>query len=154
MPLPDEIGPEAIVDHRPQRPLEFEESAGELRAVMGGVPLQIDHMGSTSVPGLTAKDCVDVEIRVRSIDKARDIALLSAFGFRCRPEPWTRGTVEPWNRGTVEPYGSFRRDPVPQARLRIRPDQGARCRSPDGCGRAVGDRDRVERHARTSPASA
>jgi hypothetical protein len=93
MPLPDEIGPAAVVDHRPQWPLEFEESAGQLRAVKGGVPLQIDHVGSTSVPGLTAKDCVDVEIRVRSIDKSRDITLLSAFGFRCRPEPWNRTEV-------------------------------------------------------------
>ncbi|MGW6354119.1 GrpB family protein [Streptomyces sp. NPDC055092] len=93
MPFPDEIGPVAIVDHRPQWPLEFEESAGQLRAAMGGVPLHIDHVGFTSVPGLAAKDCVDVQIRVRSIDEARDIALLSAIGFRCRPEPWNRTEV-------------------------------------------------------------
>ncbi|MGW6157943.1 GrpB family protein [Streptomyces sp. NPDC055144] len=38
---------------------------------MGGVPLHIDHVGSTSVPGLAAKDCIDVQIRVRSIVRPR-----------------------------------------------------------------------------------
>ncbi|MFF1398164.1 GrpB family protein [Streptomyces sp. NPDC058287] len=93
MPFPDEIGPVAVVDHRPQWPLEFEQLAGPLRAAMGGVPLHIDHVGSTSVPGPAAKDCIDVQIRVRSIDEARDIALLSAIGFLCRPEPWNRTEV-------------------------------------------------------------
>ncbi|RFC69955.1 GrpB family protein [Streptomyces sp. AcE210] len=83
----------AVVEHRPQWPLEFQQLAGQLRAAMGTVPLHIDHVGSTSVPGLAAKDCIDVQIRVRSIDEARDIALLSAIGFRCRPEPWNRTEV-------------------------------------------------------------
>lgn len=93
MPFPDEIGSVAVVDHRPQWPLEFEQLAGQLRSAMGGVPLHIDHVGSTSVPGLAAKDCIDVQIRVRSIDEARDIALLSAIGFRRRPDPWNRTEV-------------------------------------------------------------
>ncbi|MFD3475210.1 GrpB family protein [Streptomyces sp. NPDC058695] len=94
MPFPDEVVcPLAVVDHRPQWPLEFEQLARQLRAAMGGVPVAIDHVGSTSVPGLAAKDCIDVQIRVPSIDEARDVALLSAVGFRCRPEPWNRTEV-------------------------------------------------------------
>ncbi|MFI9778229.1 GrpB family protein [Streptomyces sp. NPDC051956] len=94
MPFPDEVvSPLAVVDYRSQWPLEFAQSARQLRAAMGGVPVDIDHVGSTSVPGLAAKDCIDVQIRVPSIDEARDVALLSAIGFRCRPEPWNRTEV-------------------------------------------------------------
>ncbi|MFE3516105.1 GrpB family protein [Streptomyces sp. NPDC059166] len=50
-------------------------------------------MGSTSVPGLPAKDCIDVQVRMRSIDEARDAPLLAGIGFRCRPEPWNRVEV-------------------------------------------------------------
>ncbi|MFE5196010.1 GrpB family protein [Streptomyces sp. NPDC056601] len=69
MPFPYEIGPVMVLDHRPQWPPEFEQLAGQLRAAMGGVALDIDHVGSTAVPGLAAKDCIDVQIRVRSIDE-------------------------------------------------------------------------------------
>ncbi|WP_406339898.1 GrpB family protein [Streptomyces sp. NBC_00649] len=82
-----------VVDHRPQWPLEFEQLAGQSRAAMGGVAWDIDHVGSTAVPGLAAKDCIDVQIRVRSIDEGRDVAPLSAIGFRCRREPWNRAEV-------------------------------------------------------------
>ncbi|MFE4256737.1 GrpB family protein [Streptomyces sp. NPDC056910] len=60
-------------------------------------PIRVGHrIQRTSAPGLAAKDCIDVQIRVRSIDEARDIALLSAIGFRCRPEPWNRTEVSGW----------------------------------------------------------
>ncbi|WP_432178467.1 GrpB family protein [Streptomyces sp. NBC_00063] len=51
-----------VVDHRPQWPPEFAQVAGQSRAAMGEVTLDIDHVGSTAVPGLAAKDCVDAQI--------------------------------------------------------------------------------------------
>ncbi|MFE6151311.1 GrpB family protein [Streptomyces sp. NPDC057889] len=45
------------------------------------------------MPGLAAKDCIDVQVRVRSIDEARHNAPLSAIGFRRRPDPWNRTEV-------------------------------------------------------------
>ncbi|MGW4392013.1 GrpB family protein [Streptomyces sp. NPDC004685] len=93
MLFPDETGPVRVVDHRPQWPPEFAQVAGQSRVAMGEVALDIDHVGSTAVPGLAAKDCVDAQIRVRSIDEGRDVALLSAIGFRCRPESWNRTEV-------------------------------------------------------------
>ncbi|MFC9495719.1 GrpB family protein [Streptomyces sp. NPDC056982] len=57
-------------------------------------PIRVGHrIQGTSVPGLAAKDCIDVQIRVRSIDEARHNALLSTIGFRCRPDPWNRTEV-------------------------------------------------------------
>ncbi|MFE7356375.1 GrpB family protein [Streptomyces sp. NPDC057543] len=90
MPFPDERGQVAVVEYRPQWPAEFELLAGVLRDALGDLALGVDHVGSTSVPGLPAKDCIDVQVRLRSIDEARDEPLLAAIGFRCRPEPWNR----------------------------------------------------------------
>ncbi len=93
MPFPDERGPVAVVAYRPQWPAEFERLARVLRDALGDLASGVDHVGSTSVPGLPAKDCVDVQVRMTSIDAARDVPLLAAIGFRCRPEPWNRVEV-------------------------------------------------------------
>jgi GrpB-like predicted nucleotidyltransferase (UPF0157 family) len=90
MPFPDERSQVAVIEYRPQWPAEFKLLAGVLRDALGVLALGVDHVGSTSVPGLAAKDCIDVQVRMRSIDEARDAPLLAAVGFRCRPEPWNR----------------------------------------------------------------
>ncbi|MEU1751294.1 GrpB family protein [Micromonospora matsumotoense] len=53
-----------IVDHDPAWPQRFREVAGPLRAALGDVALRIDHIGSTSVPGLAAKPVIDLQISV------------------------------------------------------------------------------------------
>jgi GrpB-like predicted nucleotidyltransferase (UPF0157 family) len=93
MPFPDEPGHAEVVDYRSGWPLEFQRLAALLREALGELPVVIDHIGSTSVPGLAAKDCVDVQIRTEAIDEPRDTALFAAIGFRCRPEPWNRSEV-------------------------------------------------------------
>jgi GrpB-like predicted nucleotidyltransferase (UPF0157 family) len=90
MPFADEIQPVSVVDYRPDWPADFERLADRLRAVLGADALAVDHVGSTSVPGLAAKDCVDVQVRMALVDEARDVPRLAAIGFRCRPEPWNR----------------------------------------------------------------
>ncbi|MGW0489067.1 GrpB family protein [Streptomyces olivaceus] len=70
--------------------MESELLAGMLRDALGDLVPGVDHVASTSVPGLPAKDCIDVQVRMTSIDKARDVPLLAVIGFRCRPEPWNR----------------------------------------------------------------
>ncbi|MFC4032118.1 GrpB family protein [Streptomyces polygonati] len=90
MPFPDERSQVAVVEYRPQWPAEFDLLARQLRDALGDLALAVDHVGSTSVPGLPAKDCIDVQVRMRSVAEARDAPLLAAIGFRCRPEPWNR----------------------------------------------------------------
>jgi GrpB-like predicted nucleotidyltransferase (UPF0157 family) len=87
MPFADEIAPVQVVGYRASWPAEFAVLAGRLRGAVGEAP--IDHVGSTSVPGLPAKDCLDVQIRVRTLDPGS----LTAIGFRLRPEPWNREEV-------------------------------------------------------------
>lgn len=84
MPFADESRPVEVVDYQPSWPGEFVALAERLRPRMGDAA--IDHVGSTAVPGLPAKDCIDVQVRVRSLDPEP----LSAIGFRLRPEPWNR----------------------------------------------------------------
>ncbi|WP_103889546.1 GrpB family protein [Actinacidiphila yanglinensis] len=93
MPFEDEMRPVAVVPYRDGWPADFAELAGRLRDALGAEAVAVDHVGSTSVPGLAAKDCVDVQVRVRAVDRARQEPLLAAIGFRCRPEPWNRVEV-------------------------------------------------------------
>jgi GrpB-like predicted nucleotidyltransferase (UPF0157 family) len=53
-----------IVEPDPRWSEEFERIAAEIRDAVGPLAERIDHIGSTSVPGLAAKDVVDVQITV------------------------------------------------------------------------------------------
>lgn len=88
VPFPDERLQVAVVDYRPRWAVEFSSLATDLRDALGDSVVGIDHVGSTSVPGLPAKDCIDVQVRVAAIDEPTLVALFSAIGFRRRPEPW------------------------------------------------------------------
>lgn len=100
MPFADESTQVAILDYQPQWPAEFERIAAQLRAALNQFAIAIDHVGSTSVPGLAAKDCIDVQVRVATLDERSVAAPLRAAGFRCRPEPWNRSEI---SGGTVCP---------------------------------------------------
>src|SRR4051794_22360182 len=78
--------PVEIVSYRESWPREFAVIAADVRSILGSVPVRIDHIGSTSVPGLAAKDRIDVEIGVASVamlDEA--VMLLVEAGYAARP---------------------------------------------------------------------
>lgn len=56
--------PIEIADHDPTWAALFQEIAGVLREQLGETALRIEHIGSTSVPGLGAKPVVDVMVVV------------------------------------------------------------------------------------------
>jgi GrpB-like predicted nucleotidyltransferase (UPF0157 family) len=93
VPFADESPVAAVVDYRASWPAEFAAVAAEIRDLLGDTAVAIDHVGSTSVPGLAAKDCIDVQVRVRTLDEEALAGLFARGGFRCRPEPWNRGEV-------------------------------------------------------------
>jgi GrpB-like predicted nucleotidyltransferase (UPF0157 family) len=53
-----------ISDYNPAWPTEFETIRLALLEILGPLALRIDHIGSTSVPGLGAKDVIDIQITV------------------------------------------------------------------------------------------
>jgi GrpB-like predicted nucleotidyltransferase (UPF0157 family) len=93
VPFSDERRPVVVVEYRPEWALEFEVLADRLRHALGDVAVGIDHVGSTSVPGLAAKDCIDVQVRVVELDAEVIVGKLAPHGFRCRPEPWNRSEI-------------------------------------------------------------
>jgi GrpB-like predicted nucleotidyltransferase (UPF0157 family) len=56
-----------IVPYDPAWPAHFEAEAAALRAAFGELALRIEHVGSTSVPGLAAKAVIDIQISVASL---------------------------------------------------------------------------------------
>jgi len=58
-----------IVDYKESWPQEFEQIARQLREGLGDLALRIDHIGSTAVPGLPAKDVIDIQISVVALNQ-------------------------------------------------------------------------------------
>lgn len=50
--------------------------------------VSVEHIGSTSIPGMAAKPCIDLMIVVSDLDACSAEPNLTAAGFRRRPEPW------------------------------------------------------------------
>jgi dephospho-CoA kinase len=68
---------------------DFRTLAEELGAAPDLDAVAIDHIGSTAVPGLPAKDVIDVQVIVRSLAPPEHIlAALAAVGFAQRPGDW------------------------------------------------------------------
>ena len=64
----------AIVDYDPTWPDQFEQLATALRRHLGDAVLAIDHIGSTAVPGLAAKDIIDIQVSVADLADADRLA--------------------------------------------------------------------------------
>jgi len=92
VPFDDEISTAGVlvVPYRPSWSGEFELLGGSLASVLGTLARRIDHVGSTSVPGLAAKDCLDVSVSVADVAEPSIDDLLTGAGYRPRPEPWNR----------------------------------------------------------------
>lgn len=73
-----------IVPYKPEWPKEFERLSARLRAAMGDLALRIDHIGSTSVPGLASKDRIDVQITVADFE-AETLAGIVRVGYTIAP---------------------------------------------------------------------
>ncbi len=48
-------------------PSLFEVEATDIRAAMGDLALRVEHVGSTSVPGLAAKPVIDIQVSVATL---------------------------------------------------------------------------------------
>jgi len=88
---------------------EFLLLAQSLQQVLGDLALRIDHIGSTSVPGLAAKDIIGIQITVQSLNTAVEQALNHARykriehlnqdhlppGDRSPPGDWVKWVFKP-----------------------------------------------------------
>lgn len=69
-----ERGPVALVEPDPDWARHGRRLVERLRAVCGARALRVEHIGSTAVPGLAAKDVVDLQVEVASREDAEALA--------------------------------------------------------------------------------
>ncbi|HEV2663052.1 MAG TPA: GrpB family protein [Ktedonobacteraceae bacterium] len=74
--------PILIVDYDPEWPRLFQREAGRVRAALGDRIELLEHVGSTSVPGLAAKPRIDMLLVVaNSADESAYVPALEAAGY-------------------------------------------------------------------------
>jgi GrpB-like predicted nucleotidyltransferase (UPF0157 family) len=84
-------GPVHLADYDPAWPALFEREAGRIRVVLGDQVRLVEHVGSTSVPGLAAKPIIDIVLAVPdSSDEAAYVPPMEAAGYvlRIREPEW------------------------------------------------------------------
>jgi GrpB-like predicted nucleotidyltransferase (UPF0157 family) len=84
-------GPVELVEYDPAWPGLFEREAERIRGALGESARLLEHVGSTSVPGLAAKPIVDIVLAVPdSSQEPRYMPALEAAGYvlRIREPEW------------------------------------------------------------------
>lgn len=77
--------PIEVVEYDPAWPARFEHWRALLADRLGPAALRIEHVGSTSVPGLAAKPIVDIQVSVADLsDEARYVPACESAGLQLR----------------------------------------------------------------------
>jgi GrpB-like predicted nucleotidyltransferase (UPF0157 family) len=80
-----------IADYNPRWPDQFHKHAATISQALGSKALRIEHVGSTSVPGLAAKPIIDIDVLVADAgDEAAYLPALVEAGYvlRVREPDW------------------------------------------------------------------
>lgn len=80
-----------IVEPDPTWPQQFEQIKARIKNALGDTAVNIAHVGSTSVPGLAAKNIIDIDLTVKDIlDEDSYVGPLESAGFMflLRERPW------------------------------------------------------------------
>ncbi len=83
--------PITLAEYDPQWPALFDREAARIRAVLGDTAVRVEHVGSTSVPGLAAKPIIDILLAVPDSAREQTYApALQAAGYvlRGREPDW------------------------------------------------------------------
>ncbi|GAA0565797.1 hypothetical protein GCM10010172_56780 [Paractinoplanes ferrugineus] len=86
-------GSVAIVDYDPSWPARYASIAALIERTLGDRIISIEHVGSTSVPGLSAKSVIDIDVVLEdTADESLFVPALEAAGYRLLlREPWWQG---------------------------------------------------------------
>lgn len=80
-----------LAEYSADWPVLFSREADRIRSVLGERVLQLEHVGSTSIPGLAAKPVIDILLAVRdSADEPAYVPAMEAAGYvlRGREPEW------------------------------------------------------------------
>ena len=76
-------GPVRLAEYDPRWPALYEREAARIRSVLGERVLRLEHVGSTSVPGLAAKPIIDILLVVADpADEGSYLTPLEQAGYR------------------------------------------------------------------------
>ncbi len=76
-----------VVEYNPQWPSFYEQEKERILSLIADDIIAIEHIGSTSVPGLGAKPVIDMMVGLRSLTEAANcIAPLQSLGYEYVPE--------------------------------------------------------------------
>jgi len=79
--------PVKIVDYDPEWPILFEKEKARILKAVGTKVVAVEHVGSTSVPGLGAKPVVDIMVGIPHLSGALDcLEPLESIGYEYVPE--------------------------------------------------------------------
>jgi GrpB-like predicted nucleotidyltransferase (UPF0157 family) len=84
-------GPVTLVEYDPGWPRHYQGEAARIQSILGERVRLLEHVGSTSVPGLVAKPILDIVLAVAdSSDEAAYVPPMEAAGFvlRIREPEW------------------------------------------------------------------
>jgi len=96
--------PVVVNSYQPHWVDEFTQIARHIRDLVGHAAIRIDHIGSTAVPELGAKDVIDLQVTVSDLEEAGGLTSpLRAAGFR---------------QGTTFQYDVFHKKPETDPELR------------------------------------
>jgi GrpB-like predicted nucleotidyltransferase (UPF0157 family) len=127
--------PISVVESDPTWPHQFDVLATRIRDALGARVLALEHVGSTSVPGLPAKPVIDIDLTV--VDSSDEVAYVPAleragFVLRIREPRWhqhrclmstdPKSNVHVWGPGCPEAI----RHAMFRDWLRTHPDDRAR----------------------------
>ena len=112
-----------LVPYDPSWPDQARRIAARLNTACGHRAVRIDHIGSTAVPGLAAKDVIDMQVTVASLDDADALAeaLTSAGYVRM---PITADLGKPDGRSTVAEFDHTDDESLWHKRLHCSADPG------------------------------
>lgn len=100
--MPPGREPVRVVPYDPAWPARFEVFRDRLAAVLGPVAGRIEHVGSTSVPGLPAKPVIDIQVSVP------DVEAEAAYRPPIESCGWPLSAREPGHRYFRPPNGAPR----------------------------------------------
>ena len=80
-----------VVDYDPEWPHLFETRKRDVEALLGELVLRIEHIGSTSVPGLAAKPKIDMDAVVCSPYVIEAVERVKPAGFAFHGDPYGEG---------------------------------------------------------------
>ncbi|WP_207843430.1 GrpB family protein [Williamsia soli] len=74
-----------LVPYEPAWPADFAREQRRIESALGEAAIRIDHIGSTSIPGLSAKPIIDINLTVRDPDdEVAYLPALESAGYRLR----------------------------------------------------------------------